>query len=54
MAEALHVDSNRQSAVRIRHIPTQNEGDGGLFASLTVDSAANEDARVPRTAVLLI
>ena len=28
------MDSNRQNAVRIRHIPIQNEGDGGLFASL--------------------
>ena len=32
MPEAL--DSNRQNAVRIRHIPIPNEGDGGLFASL--------------------
>ena len=32
MAEA--INSSRQNAVRIRHIPIQNEGDGGLFAPL--------------------
>ena len=32
MAEA--VDSDPQNAIRIRHIPIQKEGGGGLFASL--------------------
>ena len=37
MAEAL--GSSRQGAVRIRHIPIRNEGDGGLLLDLVRSGA---------------